>query len=97
MPDFARSPMLIGLRGGDGRPPWRLKLHHRASRTPHYLKRGFARQRTSYFDTGRVRRAIFALWKLWTQCRMLHEAVDVAERRQAGLLVRPQPWWEAED
>ena len=70
-----------------------MRLHH---------KRGFIRQRASYYDSGRIRRAVFALWRLWAQSEMARQELHVAEARRTGLLVRTSsstapPWWETED
>ena len=79
-----------------GQPTWRMVLYQRAERLRAYHKRGFAHQRVNYYDSGRIRRTIFSLWRLWARSEMFREACDIALAAREGLHVhKAQPWWEA--
>jgi hypothetical protein len=87
-----------GVAGFERAWPRRLLLHQRAERLRAFYKRGYARcRRGSYYDSGRVRRAVFVLWRLWVRGELLTEHCDAIEARDAGLHVAGrQPWWELE-
>lgn len=93
-----QSPRIVlpRLRVVGGRPPWRMILCQRAARVRLYHKRGFVHQRAHYYDSGRIRRAIFVLWRQWARSETFREACDIAEARATGLHVsQTPPWWEA--
>ena len=73
-------------------------LRVRTERLRAFHKRGFYRCKETYFDTGRIRRAIFVLWRQWVRGELLAEAEVVAEARKAGLHVASgrQHWWEVQ-
>ena len=85
-------PRLHRLRG---RPTWRLLLHQRAGRLRAYHKRAFWQQRTGWYDSGRIRRAIFSVWRWWSQSQLLREANKIAEAKGGLHVGGAQPWWEA--
>lgn len=76
--------------------PWRYKLLQRGSRLRAYYKRSFVRSRASYFDSGRVRRAVFALWRAWAQDQLSRDHGAIASARRLGLHVAGSARWWAE-
>lgn len=79
-------------------PTSRMVLRVRTERLRAFHKRGFYRCKETYFDTGRIRRAIFVLWRQWVRGELLAEAEVVAEARKDGLHVASgrQHWWEVQ-
>ena len=77
-------------------PSWRALLYQRTQRFRAYHRRGFYRCKASYYDSGRVRRAIFVVWRLYAQGQLSAQMHVVEEARRRGLHVAGvhTPWWE---
>ena len=76
---------------------WQPRLRRRTQVARTYYRAALSRARRSgnQYDSGRVRRVIFVLWRWSVQYALLDEELSVALARQESLHTAPAPWWEA--
>ena len=76
-------------------------LRQRSIRLRRFHRAAVARQRAWAFDSGRIRLAVFTLWRWWARSQALGEAAAVEAAQRSGLHVQgaaaQDPWWEAGD